>query len=191
MHGKTKSFFEDTSIILIAIGAIYGVYYLYSNYNSDLKAELPIEKTIVKIEKKELPKSIIIKKEVEKPKVKITKLVEVKDIKQIIKEQPKKKVVKKEKNVDLKLLRSFLIETQFKIRQNIIYPTDTNETVQDRFLKIKITILKDGNYEQLKFVDGDKDIFDLNKENILKVFPLVIDEKIADDFPRYFRMNIK
>ncbi|RLA83815.1 MAG: hypothetical protein DRG78_03280 [Epsilonproteobacteria bacterium] len=195
MRGKTKSFFEDTSIIAIVLAVIYGIYYLYSNYDVETKVKPPIkeeikkeiiDKKIVKIEKTEPIKPQTIESKIKKKAKIIDKEIVVK--KTIIKEEI---IVKKEKNVDLKLLRSFLIETQYKIRNNIVYPSDTNKTKENLFIKVKVTILKDGSYEQLKFVDGDKEMFESNKENILKVFPLVIDKKISDDFPRYFRMTIK
>ncbi len=189
MRGKTKSFFEDTSIILIVIGVIYGIYYLYSNYDVETKTKPQIKEQI----KKQIKKEFIDKKIVKIEKKEPVKL-QIVEKKIIVKEKIKEKkeiIVEKEKNVDLKLLRSFLIETQYNIRNNIVYPSDTNTTKKNLFIKVKVTILKDGSYEQLRFVDGDKEMFESNKENILKIFPLVIDKKISDDFPRYFRMTIK
>ncbi|MEA2017450.1 MAG: hypothetical protein U9N59_03285 [Campylobacterota bacterium] len=209
MHGRTKSFFEDIAIGIVALASIYGLYYLYSTYNTEKNIEQPIvvEKNIEpKLEPKLEPEPKIIAKQLV---VKTKKEPIIKDInrsveeKKVIEKEPeivveeidevvqkKESIVKDEKNVDLKMLRAFLIETQYKIRKNIIYPEDTNGTKQDRFMRLKITILKDGSYEQLRFVEGNKEIFDLNKENILNLFPLVIDEKISGDFPRYFRMKI-
>lgn len=213
MRGKTKSFFEDTSIIIIAIAAIYGIYYIYANYffeventktDSIVTIEKPKIKHTVKIEKNIKIEPILnIKKEIIKENIKIVEKNIIIEKEPIIKEiilpikikEKKKEIEKVEKKVDLKLLRAFLIETQYKIRKNIIYPVninnDINETKQNRTLKFKITILKDGTYEQLTYVSGDKDILKKNRENILKVFPLVIDDKIVGDFPRYLRIKIK
>jgi hypothetical protein len=179
MRGKTKSFFEDTSIIILVLGSIYGINYLYTNTNNDVDIQKQTKEIIVtkKIEPIVKPQIEIKSKQIVEKKKPIQKEIIVKTIKD----------EKKVKNVDLKILRAFLIETQYKIRNHIIYSNDLNKT--SRFLKLKITILKDGNYEQLTFVDGNKELFDLNKENFVKIFPLTIDEKISDDFPRYFRMT--
>ncbi len=204
MHGKTKSFFEDTSIIIIAIVAISAIYYIYSNYFNEVKITNTNTNTnaIDKVEKQKIKSAVKIEKIVQKKiKVEIKKEPTQQEVILPIEIEEKtieskveiKKVEKIEKKVDLKLLRSFLIETQYKIRKNIIYPMsiDTNETRQNRTLKFKITILKDGSYEQLTYVNGNKELFQNNKENILKIFPLVIDDKIAGDFPRYLRIKIK
>jgi len=202
MHGKTKSFFEDTSIIIIAIVAISAIYYIYSNYFNEVKITNTNTNAIDKVEKQKIKSAVKIEKIVQKKiKVEIKKEPTQQEVILPIEIEEKtieskveiKKVEKIEKKVDLKLLRSFLIETQYKIRKNIIYPIniDTNETQQNRTLKFKITILKDGSYEQLTYVNGNKELFQNNKENILKIFPLVIDDKIAGDFPRYLRIKIK
>lgn len=146
-----------------------------------------IEKKIEKISsktvevKKELESKVIpeIKKEIQKkviPQVPKTDEVEVKE--------------KKEKNVDLSMLRNFLRNIKFSMASNIVKRDDLNSTVEQE-LKIRVTVLKDGTYENLVFVDGDKKLFEMNKENLLKVFPVYVDDKIKDDFPRYVRISIK
>ena len=98
--------------------------------------------------------------------------------------------IKNEKNVDKNALRNFLRKLKFDIASNIekneFY--DSNESQK---LKLRITVLKDGNYEALHFVNGNKELFDKNKKNILKVFPLEISDSIVNDFPRYVRISIK
>lgn len=200
MHGRTKSFFEDIIIVVVTLVSIYGLYYLYSNYNTKKNIEQPIVVEKISEPKVESQPKITVKQLVDKTKKEpiikdINRSSEEKKIvekeAEIVVKKIDEVVKKEEKNVDLKMLRAFLIETQYKIRKNIIYPQDTNGTKKDTFMRLKITILKDGSYEQLRFVEGDKELFNLNKENILKVFPLFIDKKIVDDFPRYFRMKIK
>jgi len=100
----------------------------------------------------------------------------------------KEKQIKKKKNVNLRSLYIFLANTKQKVYNSIDW-SKANKDIQDNFLKIRVTILKDGNYEQLIFVDGDKELFEANKQNITKIFPLIIKDDIKDDFPRYFRMN--
>ena len=55
-------------------------------------------------------------------------------------------------------------------------------------LKIRITVLKDGSYEDLRFVDGDKQLFEMNQSNIVRVFPLDIDEKFKMNFQGMYEL---
>lgn len=98
--------------------------------------------------------------------------------------------VKKEKNVDLATLRIFLRNLKFSMASNIVKRDDINAT-ESQELKLRVTVLKDGNFEDLLFVGGDKQLFEMNKENIQSVFPVRIDDKIKEDFPRYVRISIK
>jgi len=116
-----------------------------------------------------------ISKPISKPKQQITKTTQ-------------EKQTEKKKNVNLRSLYIFLANTKQKVYNSIDW-SKANKDIQDNFLKIRVTILKDGNYEQLIFVDGDKELFEANKQNITKIFPLIIKDDIKDDFPRYFRMN--
>jgi hypothetical protein len=205
MHGKTKSLLEDISISIFIVTSIFGLYYLYSSYNTeeiieqsyvvtnDTKPEI-IVKSNVQVTNSiqiDLNKTIIINEDITIKKEipeKIQKIIEEKKIEVVT---VTKTNIKTNKNVDLKLLRTFLIDTQYKIRKNIVYPTDINNTMADKTLNLKVTILKNGNYEQLVFVNGNKELFEMNKNNILEIFPLKIDKKIIDDFPRYVRIKIK
>jgi len=196
MQGKTKGFLEDTGVILVLAATIYGGYYGYTTFLSDssddaVKVESnvtikhDINTTLNRIEKKQIEKKIVVKENntsiVNKQAV----------INKIIKKELKPKVVpEKEKNVDLVMLRKFLRDVKFKMATNIVKRDDLNVTVSQS-LRIRVTVLKDGSYEKLVFVGGDKRLFDMNKENILKVFPVYVDDKIKDDFPRYVRISIK
>lgn len=148
--------------------------------NASKKMEVP-EKTI---EEKKVPKVIL--KKIEKPIVVKTTELKVLDNNISLEEKEEKKV----KNVDLVMLRSFMRDLKFKIANNIVKRDDLNATVSQE-LQIRITVLEDGNYEQLTFVSGDEVLFEMNKENIANVFPVNIDDKIKEDFPRYVRLNLK
>lgn len=206
MHGKTKGFFEDTGIILVLAGSIYGGYYLYTKFASDIPNLLNTEKTFQKetltsltqvkennisIEKKELVFNNIVQKDETKEKSDVNKSTSKPVIVTVPLVHKKQEVeVKKEKNVDLVMLRKFMRNIKFSMASHIVKRDDINAT-QTQALKIRVTVLKDGSYENLVFVAGDKKLFEMNKENILKVFPVHIDDKIKDDFPRYVRISIK
>ncbi len=208
MKGKMRSFFEDTGIILVLSSVVIGGYYGYSAFTKESKI-LPNtnksdehllivkEKPIVDVNKSiiinEVMTPIIVKK-IEVKQEKLTKIIEKKVLKKEILKVPTPLIeeieVKKEKNVDLVILRTFLRNIKFSMASNIVKRDDINESISQE-LKIRVTVLKDGSYEELIFVDGDKKLFEINKENILRVFPINIDDKIKDDFPRYVRISIK
>lgn len=270
MQGKTKGFFEDTAIILVFTGTIYGAYYLYNNTSNDsvilsesvqlekkdLNIELSEEKSffdknfillknmftdlfpLFKDQEKDEMIPIIVKRVKETPiieekvslikndiealkiseqrtpllvskmeknqikKEKTDSIVENEEVEITVKETPpilkyteKVKIVelndgKNKKNVDKSDLRVFLRQLKFDIASNID-KSDAQNSDESQKLKIRITVLKDGNYERLHFVDGNKKLFDKNKENILKVFPLNISDSIVSEFPRYVRISIK
>lgn len=192
LRGKTKSFFEDF-IIVVIIGVVGYVLYVFlmGDFFETEKKDESITKTQTPIQKVVTPK-IEIKKTVD-TKIKTTTK---EDQNETIQTAPKKleKLEKKQiettkKSVDMKLLREFIIGTSFAIKQNIDFGGDFNNTLDQSF-KIRVTVLKSGDYEQLTFVEGNKALFDSNKNNILKLFPLDIDEKIRDEFPRYLRLHI-
>lgn len=78
-----------------------------------------------------------------------------------------------------------------KIYSNINSSIDKSMVKNGEFINIKLTILKDGRYEQLTFVDGNKEYFELVKPSITKVFPIQIEDSVKNSFPRYFRMKIE
>jgi len=192
MHGRTKSFFEDSVIIIIVIVLLYGIYSFFDSFTQEDKNNpIKIEKATPQ---EETVKSTILEKQVKEEQAEDKVIIQVPQLSKV--EEDKKKVVveKKEKNVDLRMLRAFLIETKMKIRNNIVVPSfnsDLNTTNEDNFLSFRLTILKDGSYEQLTYVSGNKKLFEMNKENITKMFPLSIDNRIKDDFPRYFRVKLE
>lgn len=78
-----------------------------------------------------------------------------------------------------------------KIYSNINSSIDKSMVKNGEFINIKLTILKDGRYEQLTFVDGNKEYFELVKPSITKIFPIQIEDSVKNSFPRYFRMKIE
>jgi len=203
MQGKMKSFFEDTGIILVLSASIYGGYYIYNTFFDETVKSSNItelkEKKVLNIidsnESNNVEKILTIKQPIkEATEVIAENTISDTVVKnKIIDEVPAivdKIETKKEKNVDLGKLRTFLRDLKFKIATNIVKRDDLNESISQK-LKIRVTVLKDGNYEELTFVNGDEKLFEINKENIINVFPVQIDEKIKDDFPRYVRIGIK
>jgi len=249
MHGKTKSFFEDTIVVIIIAGLAYGAYEAYNvNFNTDdsqrnennttvtkdnkntlneialfvddiindLKPKVVIEKTSddlesknsiaineLIVEEKEKNKILIeepinetvsdIVEKIETENIKTESIKEksvIEEVKISIKDElPKDKVVE-EKKVDLAVLNKFKKDLKFNIATNLV-KSDDLDTTQTNELKIRITVLKDGGYEDLTFIDGDKTFFEINKENIVKIFPVYVDDSIKEDFPRYIRLSIK
>jgi len=205
MQGKTKGFFEDTGIILVLAASIYSGYYIYTEFFSNtensskilviedinkVKNDLNVENnntvilpTIIPDKIKETPVEIFEEKEkiIIPEKTIIKKIVPSSEIK------PKKKITK---NNNLPVLRKFLRKLKFNIASKIVKYDDLDIS-KTKMLKIRITLLPNGNYEQLAFVSGDKKLFEKNKENILKVFPVEMKEEIKSHFPRYVRVSIK
>ena len=203
MQGKMKSFFEDTGIILVLSASIYGGYNIYNTFFDETVKSSNItelkEKKVLNIidsnESNNVEKILTIKQPIkEATEVIAENTISDTVVKnKIIDEVPAivdKIETKKEKNVDLGKLRTFLRDLKFKIATNIVKRDDLNESISQK-LKIRVTVLKDGNYEELTFVNGDEKLFEMNKENIINIFPVQIDEKIKDDFPRYVRISIK
>jgi LysM repeat protein len=90
-------------------------------------------------------------------------------------------------------LHNFYKEIQNDILEQIASKTQNNQQFSSKtgFANIRLTILKNGNYEQLILQDGDKEFYELIKEDIQAIFPIRINEEIMDKFPRYFRMKIE
>ncbi len=209
MRGKTKNFAENTSVIIVFLILIISVYMFIS---PDANTEIT-KKTIEPIQ---VTKLVIKKNNIEKNK-KIVKIVKIKpepttkpiiiDIvvaKEIITKpvhklipkpipKPILKPIEKETNTfdKIPIINTFLRTTKNSINQKVKLFLDKNTIPINKTVNIRLTVLKDGNFEHLKYMGGDKQYFDLIKEEIKKVFPLYIDIRIDDQFPRYFRMTVK
>lgn len=77
-----------------------------------------------------------------------------------------------------------------KVYSNIDRNFDKTTFKRGEFVNIRVTILKDGSYEQLTFLNGNSDYFNKVKPQIEDIFPLKIEENLKSHFPRYYRMKI-
>ncbi|MGE4382754.1 MAG: hypothetical protein AB7D41_06100 [Arcobacter sp.] len=141
---------------------------------------------------------------VNKPETEIAKIVEEKpEEKAVLKEVEKKELTPE---VQEKLVVSQTIEKQPEqiddekakietfyqtIREKINSNIDKTNLKTGEYVNIRLTILKDGRYEQLTFMDGNKEYFELVKPSIYKAFPVQIETSMKNNFPRYFRMKIE
>ena len=77
-----------------------------------------------------------------------------------------------------------------KVYSNIDRNFDKTTFKRGEFVNLRVTILKDGSYEQLTFLNGNSDYFNKVKSQIEEIFPLKIEENLKSHFPRYYRMKI-
>lgn len=77
-----------------------------------------------------------------------------------------------------------------KVYSNIDRSFDKTTFKRGEFVNIRVTILKDGSYEKLTFLNGNSDYFNKVKPQIEEIFPLKIEENLKTHFPRYYRMKI-
>ena len=189
MRGKTRNFIESVGLLSILASVIYGGYYLFFEKSPEkeikkvvpvvIKEPLKIQKTIVQIkEPVKIQKTIV---QIKKP-LKIEKKSEP-----LIAAKNNNTIDKNEQN---RLINYFLTNTKNKINTNIKQFLNTQDQNRSRYVNIRVTILKDGNFEHLKYMGGDKQYFDSIEPIIKTIFPIDMEEKIDDQFPRYFRMKI-
>jgi hypothetical protein len=171
-YSNFKRFIENSIIVSILFLLIYGVYTLVDRFY--LKIYL---KTV---ETDNIDENIIIKP------------VKINTTEVNIAEANTTQVVVNKTEDKIEILKIFLKNTKEQINSQIIRDTNLSSDMNlSNKLKFKVTILKDGNYERLQYISGDKELFNKNKDNILTVFPVHIADEIKDQFPRYFRMDIK
>ena len=146
------------------------------NINSENKIEAVEERPIKQTEKTEatqIPLKIIE----EKPKVGET-----------VVEKP---IEKTEQSINQDEEKAKIEAFYQTIRDKINSSINRSNFKTGEFVNIRLTILKDGRYEQLTFNEGNKEYFEQIKPSIYKVFPISIDESLKHNFPRYFRMKIE
>ena len=205
MKAKNKSFIEDV-VILFILGII--IYFIYSLFFS----------TEEKVEKVEIVENkTTIEKKINIPTPKEPIINEIKKEEEIIStpivptpvEAPKVETTKVENTVEPKA--NTLIEekvstpelTDQKVKVELFYKTIKEEIYKNidknvdkskikvgEHVEFRLTILKDGGYEQLSSTKGDKDYFELFRSSIKEAFPVKIDNSLKESFPRYFRMEI-
>ena len=78
-----------------------------------------------------------------------------------------------------------------QIRAQINSNIDKSLIKNKEAVSIRLTILKDGRYEQISLTEGNKENFELIRSSITKAFPVKIDDNLKANFPRYFRMKIE
>lgn len=78
-----------------------------------------------------------------------------------------------------------------QIRAQINSNIDKSLIQNKEAVSIRLTILKDGRYEQITLTEGNKENFELIRPSITKAFPVKIDDNLKANFPRYFRMKIE
>ena len=205
MKAKNKSFIEDV-VILFILGII--IYFIYSFFFS----------TEEKVEKIEIVENkTTIEKKINIPTPKEPIINEIKKEEEIIPtpivptpvETPKVETPKVENTVEPKA--NTLIEekistseiTDQKVKVELFYKTIKEEIYKNidknvdkskikvgEYVEFRLTILKDGGYEQLNSTKGNKDYFELFRSSIKEAFPVKIDNSLKESFPRYFRMEI-
>jgi len=115
----------------------------------------------------------------------VEKKVEPKVIEKPIAVDPNKELDDKAK------IDAFYKNIKERINFNIDKNVDKTQTKSGEFVNIRLTIFKDGRYEQLTLVEGNNQNFELIKSSISQAFPVVIDDSLKANFPRYFRMKIE
>lgn len=235
MRAKTKSFFEDTFLLLIIAVLIYLAYSFF--FSSDEKTEIvednktTIEKKVEALIHEKLFNNDVNKDEIKKDETiseqvdtteknlpletltqreQIEEVINTKDTPAIeetiepIKETSEtlatvkedKTVLSEEKPaVELSDEKAKMVlfnqSIEEKIYSIIERNVDKNLIKNYDYANIRLTILKDGTYEQLTFIDGNKNYFNLVKSSISQAFPVEMDSSLKNNFPRYFRMKIQ
>jgi glycerophosphoryl diester phosphodiesterase len=199
-----KNQLEDIFIIIVVLAAIYGVYNFFTSGDDKIvtqavtqtsqninekQFEIPTEN------KKEITNEIVNdttnEKKLEKV-VEVNKVVEKQKIEKKVVEKPKEQKIKELKVDDSITVSSFYETIRKDIQKKIDKKVKTNNyfNSKDGYVNIRLTILKNGSYEQLRFQDGDLAFYDFIKSDIKSHFPITMYQNIEDKFPRYFRMKV-
>lgn len=116
----------------------------------------------------------------------VEKKVEIKEIEKPITPEQQSKELDDKAKVD-----AFYKTIKDKIYFNIDKDIDKTQIKKGEFVNIRLTIFKDGRFEQLTLIEGNNQNFELIKSSITQAFPVIIDDSIKANFPRYFRMKIE
>ena len=207
MNGKRKNYLENTIIITVLGSIVYGISnFIFSTttistpISTIAKYEIPVIKQIITPEIVNAIKTIVKIPEIIEPEAEITEpepeieeLVQVEIPKQIQKEvkqisSNKTESIQYDTQEQKNETNAFLRATRVKINNNI--EQELAEVDTTGYLSIRVTILKDGDFEQLTYMGGNKNHFKLVENSIKDIFPVNISENIKYQFPRYFRMRI-
>lgn len=215
MKTKNKSFLEDIFIISIVGILIYSIYSFF--FVSEEKVEITetktsIEKKIDAIIHKEpvvneikKEKEVVTPPKVEEPNTPVVEtskevlapaenVVETKEtpvIEEKIEPKVEEKIAPVEVNDQKAKVELFYKTIKEQIYANIHKNVDKNQIKTGEAVEIRLTILKDGGYEQLSSTKGDNAYFELFRSSIKEAFPVKIDNSLKESFPRYFRMKIE
>jgi hypothetical protein len=204
LRGKNKSFLEDTIILFVLGIIIYAIYSFFFASNE----ELEVQAEPAMVERNISTETSLDKESINNEKVPAEKITE--DIVQTQKEEPVQidennkdiietipddKIEVKKTEIpsvsEITDIELFYKSIEEKIYANIEKNVDKTSIKDNTFVNIRVTILKDGRYEQLTFMDGNKDNFELYRSSITQIFPLKINDTLKENFPRYFRMKIE
>ena len=215
MKTKNKSFLEDIFIISIVGILIYSIYSFF--FVSEEKVEITETKTsiekkidaiihkepvvneikkeeeVVTPQKVEEPNTPVIEtpKEVLAPAENVVETKETPVIEEKIEPKVEEKIAPVEVNDQKAKVELFYKTIKEQIYANIHKNVDKNQIRTGEAVEIRLTILKDGGYEQLSSTKGDNEYFELFRSSIKEAFPVKIDNSLKESFPRYFRMKIE
>ncbi len=88
-------------------------------------------------------------------------------------------------------IEQFFERIRKQILENLDTTLDKSKITKGEFTNFKVTVLKDGGYEQITYLGGNKEYYELVKPAIRKAFPVQMDPVLKNSFPRYFRMKIE
>jgi len=122
------------------------------------------------------------KKEIKSKKESIKKVIPIK--KKVTLNKNPKKISRK---IMLDALSQFIKSTIIDIRANAkLISSNTNDSI-----KIRLTVLKNGNYQNVKYLSGNNTLLNNAKVVVKKAFPRKLNPLIQSQFPRYIRFKIK
>ena len=204
MNGKTKSFFEDTLILIVIIAIIYGIYTYFFATNEIINNSVESQSVVVN-------PANIENENITFPDINEDQTAEILNEEVIIEQiNQETKATEEEflaqepentKNINTEVIQEkslapvtiedFYKSTEEKIYSNISKNVDKDLINNLSDVNIRITILKNGEFEQLKYMSGNRQYYNLIKSSILETFPVKINDNLKYKFPRYFRMKVK
>ena len=159
----------------------------------DIKDKVVENKVVENIDEQRVENKLATEQKHEEPVQEIkdndhkdeTILLEPKTVEDVKTDENSEEVHHEVSNID-----DFFDRFEKKVYSNIDRNFDKTTFKRGEFVNIRVTILKDGSYEQLTFLNGNSDYFNKVKPQIEEIFPLKIEENLKSHFPRYYRMKI-
>ena len=184
MRGRSKNKLENSLLVIVFIGFCWTVYhyfledYIYTNYYDE-------KVNIKEVQKKYIENLNDIKITINKPKKEKTTLD--------TNETEQNHTTSTNLDINTTNTQITIYNYYTKLQKNftkIVLDKTTDQNITKN-TTIRLTILKDGNYEQIHRVSGDKKFYDMASAIIITKFPLSIPLQLQNKFPRYFKINIK